>query len=130
LTVLLDSSVLIQAQRRPHSETTLYLGALLASGEGVVTGPVVMEYIQGALSPQELDAFTERIVSLDFLETDQMVWVTAGQLSNRLLRTGLCLTDFDVVIAATAIRYDVPLYTLDKGFNRIPELKLYEPSLP
>ena len=129
MTVLLDSSVLIQAQRRPHSETTLYLGALLASGEGVVTGPVVMEYIQGALSPQELDAFTERIVSLDFLETDQMVWVTAGQLSNRLLRTGLSLTDFDVVIAATAIRYDVPLYTLDKGFNRIPELKLYEPSL-
>lgn len=113
----------------PDSETTLHLGALLASGEAVVTGPVVMEYIQGVLNPQELNAFTDRIVSLDFLETDRMVWVTAGQLSNRLLRAGLSLPDADIIVAATAIRHNVPLYTLDKGFTRIPELKLYEPPL-
>ena len=129
MTVLLDISVLIQAQRTPDSETTLHLGTLLASGEAVVTGPVVMEYIQGALNPQELNTFTDRIVSLDFLETDQMVWVTAGQLSNHLLRAGRSLPDADIIIAATAIRHNVPLYTLDKGFNRIPDLKLYEPSL-
>ena len=126
--ILLDSSVLIQAQRMPHSETTLHLGELLASGEAVVTGPVIMEYIQGALGPEELDVLTERIVSLDSLDTDQMVWVTAGQLSNRLLRAGLSLPDADIIIAATAIRHDVPLYTLDKDFNRIAELKLYQPS--
>ena len=129
MTVLLDSSVLIQAQRMPDSDTTLHLGALLASGEAVVTGPVIMEYIQGALGPEELDTLTERIVSLDSLDTDQMVWVTAGQLSNRLLRSGLSLPDADIIVAATAIRHDVPLYTLDRGFNRIPELKLYESSL-
>ncbi len=129
MTVLLDSSVLIQAQRMPDSEASVHLGSLLASGEAVVTGPIVMEYIQGALSPEELDTLTERIISLDYLETDQMVWVTAGRLSNRLLRTGLSLTDADVIIAATAIRHNVPLYTLDKGFIRIPELELYEPSL-
>ena len=129
MTVLLDSSVLIQAQRMPDSDTTLHLGALLASGEAVVTGPVIMEYIQGALGPEELDTLTERIVSLDSLDTDQMVWVTAGQLSNRLLRSGLSLPDADIIVAATAIRHNVPLYTLDKGFNRIPELKLYESSL-
>lgn len=113
----------------PDSQTTLHLGSLLASGEAVVTGPVVMEYMQGALNRQQLNDFTERIVSLDFLETDQMVWVTAGQLGSHLLRAGLSLPDADVIIAATAIRHDVPLYTLDKGFDRIPELKIYEPSL-
>ena len=128
MTILLDTSVLIQAQRIPDAETTLHLTNLLASGEAVVTGPVIMEYIQGALGLEELGALTERIVSLDFLETDQMVWVTAGQLSNRLLRAGLSLPDADIIIAATAIRHNVPLYTFDKGFNRIPDLRLYQPS--
>ena len=88
-----------------------------------------MEYMKGAKTSEEVDLFTQFIVSIDYLETDQPVWLTASQLSNRLLRAGLSLPDADVIIAATAIRYDVPLYTLDKGFNRIPELKLYEPSL-
>ena len=128
MTVLLDSSVLMQAQRMPHSESALYLRQILASGEAVVTGPVIMEYMKGAKSREELVLFTQSIVSIDYLDTDQAVWLTAGQLSNRLLRSGLSLPDADIIIAATAIRHEVPLYTLDKGFNRITELKLYEPS--
>ena len=128
LTVLLDSSVLMQAQRMPDSEAALHLRQILASGEAVVTGPVVMEYIKGAKTREELDLFTQFIVSIDYLDTDQPVWLTAGQLSNRLLRSGLTLTDADVIIAATAIRHNVPLYTFDKGFNRIPDLRLYQPS--
>lgn len=108
MTVLLDSSVLVQAQRMPDSETALRLGELLASGEAVITGPVAMEYIQGALGPEELDTLTEWIVSLDSLDTGQMVWVTAGQLGTRLLRAGLPLPDADIIIAATAIRHDIP----------------------
>ena len=127
--ILLDSSVLMQAQRMPDSQAALHLRQMLATGEAVVTGPVVMEYMKGAKTSEEVDLFTQFIVSIDYLETDQPVWLTASQLSNRLLRAGLSLPDADIIIAATAIRYDVPLYTLDKGFNRIPELKLYEPSL-
>jgi predicted nucleic acid-binding protein len=29
----------------------------------------------------------------------------------------------DAIIAATGIRFDLPLFTLDKGFKRISELK-------
>ncbi|RYU90760.1 type II toxin-antitoxin system VapC family toxin [Mucilaginibacter terrigena] len=29
----------------------------------------------------------------------------------------------DAVIAATAIYYDLPLFTMDKGFNRLPDLQ-------
>ena len=128
MTVLLDSSVLMQAQRMPHSEAALYLRQILASGEAVVTGPVIMEYMKGAKSREELVLFTQSIVSIDYLDTDQAVWLTAGQLSNRLLRSGLSLPDADIIIAATAIRHEVPLYTLDKGFNRIPDLRLYQSS--
>ena len=102
--------------------------SLLSSGEAVVTGPVIMEYIRGARSAEELDFLTERIVSIEWLNVDQQTWVTAGRISNRLIRMGQMLTDLDVVIAAVAIRHDVPLYTLDRGFDRIPELRFYQPS--
>ena len=127
MTILLDSSVLIHAQRQPNSETTGQVVALLASGQAAVTGPVIAEYIQGARSQDEMGFLVRRVVSLDFLEMDQAVWVIAGRLGNRLNRSGAPLPIVDLSIAATAIRYGVPLYTLDRGFGSIPELDLYQP---
>ena len=128
MTILVDSSVLIQAQWLADSETTRRLGVLLVSGEAAVTGPVIMEYIRGARTQEELEFLTQRIVSLDFLERDQAVWVIAGRLGNRLVLVGDRLANMDLILAATAIRHRVPLYTLDHGFSRIPELDLYHPS--
>jgi predicted nucleic acid-binding protein len=127
--ILVESSVLMQAQRLPDSEVAKDLASLMASGEATVTGPVIMEYLRGARSPEELEFLAERLVSIDCLEMDQQAWVIAGRLSNRLIRTGETMTDLDVAIAAAAIRHDVPLYTLDGAFERIPELRLYR-SLP
>ena len=129
MTILLDSSVLIQAQRQPDSETATHLAALLASGEAAVTGPVVMEFIRGARNLEEVDFLTRRVLSLDFLTMDQAVWILAGRLGNRFLRTGARLPNVDLSIAATAIRHGVPLYTLDRAFSTVPELSLYSPSV-
>ena len=125
---MVESSVFINAQRRPDSDDSIELLSLLSSGEAVVTGPVIMEYIRGARSAEDLDFLTERIVSIECLDVDQQTWVTAGRISNQLIRMGQMLTDLDVVIAAVAIRQNIPLYTLDRGFDRIPELRLYQPS--
>ncbi len=126
--VLVDSSVLINAQRRPDSRESIELASLLSSSNAVVTGPVIMEYIRGARSAEELEFLTERILSVECLDTNQQTWAIAGRLSNRFIRMGQTLSDMDVVIAAAAIRHDIPLYTLDRGFDRIPELRLYQPS--
>ena len=126
--VLIESSIFIQVQRLPNSKEAIELGALLTSGEAAVTGPVIMEYLRGARSAKELEFLSERILSVRYLEMDPQTWVVAGRLSNYLMRSGETMTDLDVVIAAVAIRHDVPLYTLDKGFQRISELTLYQPS--
>ena len=128
MTVLVDSSIFIQAQRLPHSEVSQELRTLLASGEAALTGPVIVEYIRGARSSREIEFLTLRVLSLDYLETDQQAWIIAAKISNHLMRAGNKISVPDAAIAATAIRHDVPLYTLDKGFTRITELKLYEPS--
>ena len=126
--VLIESSVLMQVQRQPDSREAVELGALISSGEAATTGPVIMEYLRGAKSQQELEFLAERVVSISYLEVDQQAWVVAGRLSNRLLRAGTRMTSMDVTIAAVAIRHGVPLYTLDRAFGRIPELALHQPS--
>ena len=125
---LIDSCILIQAQRLPNSKEAVELAALLISGEAAVTGPVIMEYLRGSRSDEEFDFLSERILSIKFLEMDEQTWVIAGRLSNRFMHSGKPMADSDVAIAATAIRHDVPLYTLDKGFERVAELTLYEPT--
>ena len=126
--VLIDSCVLMQVQRLPNSNEAVELGALLTSGEAAVTGPMIMEYLRGSRSIAEFDFLSERMLSIEFLEMDQQTWVIAGRLSNRFMRSGEPMADSDVAIAATAIRHNIPLYTLDTGFDRIPELTLYEPT--
>ena len=125
----MDSSVFIQVQKLPHSRASEELRDLIASGEAAVTGPVVVEYVRGARSPQQIEFLTRSVLSIHYLDTDRQAWVIAARISNRLMRSGNRISVPDAAIAATAIRHDVPLYTLDKGFNRIPELKLYESSL-
>lgn len=126
--ILVESSVLMHAQRLPESEDARELAALMSSGEAVVTGPVIMEYLRGARSMEEMEFLAERVVSISCLETDQQTWVIAGRLSNRLIRAGAKMTDLDVAIAATAIRHNVPLYTLDTAFERISELRFHQVS--
>ncbi len=126
--ILIESSVLMQVQRLPNSLEAVELGMLMSSGDAALTGPVIMEYLRGARSQQELEFLAERVVSINYLEVDQQSWVIAGRLSNQLLRAGTRMSSMDVTIAAVAIRHDTPLYTLDGGFRRIAELNLYQPS--
>ena len=87
--ILLESSVLMQAQRLPNSEESKQVASLIISGEAAVTGPVVMEYLRGARTDDEFEFLTERISAIDFLEVDQQTWVWAGRLSRRYMRAGM-----------------------------------------
>ena len=123
--VLIDTSVLIHAQRRRNSGEAITLAKLLLDGEASVTGVVIMEYLQGARTDADMDFLVDKLDAIEYLEMDRQVWILAARLSNRLIRSGQTLSEFDVAIAAAAIRHNVPLYTLDTGFARIPELALY-----
>lgn len=126
--ILVDSSVFTHVQRLPNSKEAIGLATLLTSGKVAVTGAVMMECIRIARSAAELEFLIDSFSSFHYLDMDQQTWVIASRLNNRLLRIGCTLSDFDTVIAATAIRHNVPLYTLDKGFQRVTELALYKPT--
>ena len=128
MTVLVDTSVLIESQRRPNSEQSREFNRLVESGQAAVTGPIIMEFIRGARSDQNVDSLIERLASIAYLEMDRQAWTAAGAMGNDLMRVGEPLADMDLAIAAAAVRYDVPLYTLDTDFERIPQLRLHRLS--
>jgi tRNA(fMet)-specific endonuclease VapC len=46
-----------------------------------------------------------------------------------LRRRGQIISDFDILLAATALHYDLTVLSRNiRHFNRIPDLKLYQPK--
>jgi predicted nucleic acid-binding protein len=63
------------------------------------------------------------------IQVDDNVAATFGELRATLRRRGQLIADFDLVIASTALAYDLTLLTFNRRhFERIPELKLYQPA--
>ncbi len=126
--VIADSSVWIDFQRDPQSEAGQELDRLLAAGEVVMVGPVLTEIIHGSRSVNELEFFATRLTALPFLESTQQTWVKAGKLNYLLKREGNVLALGDLMIASLALEHDMPLYSLDGDFDRVPGLQRHRPS--
>ena len=91
----------------------------------MMVGPVLAEILQGARSDDALEFFSSRLTALPFLETDQETWVRAGELNFRLRRQGSMLSLGDLLISTLALDHDLPVYSLDGDFQRVPGLRTY-----
>jgi tRNA(fMet)-specific endonuclease VapC len=67
------------------------------------------------------------VSGLAVLPLDDAITETFGRTRASLRRRGLLIPDLDLLIAATALAYDLTLLTRNRRhFQRIPDLKLYE----
>lgn len=126
--VIADTSVWITFQRQPDSDVGRRFQSLLANEEVVMVGPVLTEMLQGARSEREFTFFAERLKALAFLETDQDTWIQAAELNFRLKQQGRLMAFADLIVSALALQHDVPVYTVDRDYQRVPGLQLYEPE--
>lgn len=124
--VLLDSNVLIDYFRSRESD----LAKKIDSMEVALCGPVRTELLQGARSEDETDEYLKAFGTFDNLPNDEYDWEGTGFLLQTLRQNGLRVPLADALIAFTAMKYDVPLWTRDQHFKFIqglyPELSLYE----
>lgn len=124
--ILVDSSILIDYYRDRNSKLAQQIDSLPIS----LCGPVKTEVLHGAKDDDEIDLILHSISTFDLLVTDEYDYEYTGLLLQTLRKQGIQLPMADALIAYTAIKYDVPLWTKDRHFKYIqgvyPELKLYQ----
>ncbi len=86
----------------------------------------VMELMQGAQNKQELAQLKRKIKNYNIIHFDQKTSELSIHLVEKYKLSHNTLIP-DAIIAATALTYDLTLYTYNlKDFNYIPGIKLYE----
>jgi len=86
---------------------------------------VMFEVLQGIKSEGEKNKILGILASLPYVEMTQKLWQSAAELSILVKKNGMNVPLSDIFIAAIATENDLSIYTLDKHFSQIPNLKIY-----
>ncbi len=129
--ILVDSAVWIDLLRNRDSTAVARLRALLDLGEAAATSVIVQEVLQGAASAAafaELRRYFTAIPLLGTAETLELHIAAADLYARARWRAITPRSPNDCLIAAAAIREDVPLLHDDRDFEQLatvePRLKL------
>jgi len=121
--ILCDTNILIELYK--NNASVVAIVEAIGQNNVAVSDVTRAELFVGALNKRELQILRKDVNKLTIFPIQVEISVTAiSLLENYCLSHGL---DFhDALIAATAIYYDMELYTLNiKDFIFIPEIKLY-----
>lgn len=124
--VLLDTSVWIDALRGKTSSIVSITQELLNNDRVLTCGPVIFEIKRGLHSP-ERNKVLPLFGALIRLSFDETLWDAAGDLDVKLRRKGITIPPMDVITAQICLHHNVPLFTIDEHFRSVPGLKMFEP---
>lgn len=122
--ILVDTTIWIDFFR-PRSKTGDQLEILLKENAVWTCGIVIFEILQGIKSMEEKNRILDLLGSLPYVEMTKELWKKSADLSFSLKRDGVTLPLSDIFIATIALENEFFLYTTDKHFSQIPNLKLY-----
>lgn len=123
-TVLVDSSVWIGYLRKGRGELFDAVEVLLDESRASLCGMVEMEVVQGLRGP-ERGTVSEMFATLRYLETERQDYITAGERMRELRRRGITIPAADCLIGVLCSRHNLPLLTLDKHFDHLPDVKRF-----
>lgn len=123
--ILADTSVWIEFFK-PQSAVGKKLEALIIKNSVCVCGTVLFELVQGVRSEDEKARILDALSDMEYIEMTKRLWQKAGTLSASLKKKGLNLPLSDIFIAAIAIEHNLQIFTLDKHFEQIPGVKIYD----
>jgi predicted nucleic acid-binding protein len=94
---------------------------LIETDEAALCGPVVLEIRRGLRSRAERARVLPLLAGCQLLEQPPRVWEEAGELGWFLGRRGATVKSLDLLIAAYALTYGVPVLTRDADFERMKQ---------
>ncbi len=127
--VLVDTSVWIDYFKQRNEAIEAELDDLLRSGQVAVSGLILAELRRGCRTPAHVATLLAALVPLEYFESDRSTWLRAGEIISECAQRGFALEVGDCLLAALALRENCLLFTLDRGFERIPGLKLHRPRV-
>jgi tRNA(fMet)-specific endonuclease VapC len=90
----------------------------------IITYAELYEGVLGARNRPEMEATLGALMqTMDVIGVDEETAHEIARIRSDLRRAGSPIPDFDVVIAATALRHDLTLVSGDRHFERIEGLK-------
>lgn len=116
---LVDTSVWIRADRKGHDALKARLTELLVAGSVWICQPIRAELLIGVKTPERWGILDEQLSSLEQAPLTDQIWERAARLGQQLARKGQGVPLTDLVIAATALHYGIPLWSVDGDFQRI-----------
>ena len=125
--VLVDTSIWIEFLERKNSPVRKDVEQLLRRGEVATAGLVLAELRQGCRSPTQVGLILNAMEPLVYFEADRNAWRQAGELAASATARGQQVELGDCLLAALALRENCAIFSLDRDFERIPRLELYQP---
>ncbi len=122
--VLTDTSIWIEFFKS-GSKTGDRLEPLLIENSIWTCGIIMFELLQGVRSEPEKSRILNMLLNLPYVEMTNILWQKSAELSISLKKEGLNLPMSDIFIATIAIENNLSVFTIDKHFEQIPNLKLY-----
>ena len=120
MVLLADTSAWIEFLRATESPQARRLRTAIAGREVVVIDPILLEVMAGA--QRDSVASLQRLLVAQHVEglTPRLDWLDAARIYRELRRRGETLrSQMDALIAAAAIRLDVPVLHRDREFDTI-----------
>ncbi len=91
-----------------------------------MVGPIISELLQGVRTNREYEELANCIDAIPYIEVKVEDWKKAGYISFNLRKEGLTVPLTDIIISAVAINNQAKVFTIDKHFDYIPEVSLYQ----
>ncbi len=118
--VLVDTCVWSAALRRRNPESppeeTLLLQRLIRQHRAVMIGPILQEVLTGIRHREQFNRLSEKLSAFDRLPIAETDYINAASQANICRSKGVQGSHTDFLIAAMAIKYQIPVLTTDKDF--------------
>jgi len=119
-TILADTSAWICFfSRKGFTDIKDTICRLLDENRVSITGPVVIELIQGARTEREKDNIQHYINGIQWLPIMDEIWVSTADMAFYLRRKGITVSAIDALIATVAIHNNCILLHKDSDYDLI-----------
>ena len=126
--VLADTNIWIDYFKIRNYRHQKTINDLIDAQQMATTGVVVAEILHGSRSRAQFVEVADMLSGLTMLETTEQVWWSASRLTYRLKEQGEILALPDIVVATVALEYECSLFTEDADFQRVPDLRFFQPE--